>query len=90
MYSINPARYAKNCIAVKCPSIGMFKSREARIVEAIGGRWSNREKSYILAATKENRLRDLIAADYDGIVRFTEKPNGAYRMRIELIAPEGC
>lgn len=85
---ISKARYAQNSVAVKCPSVGMFKSRAARVVEAIGGRWSNREKSYILASTKEERLRKLIAEGYDGIVRFTEKRNGAYQMKMVLVSPE--
>lgn len=61
--TITKARYAKKAIAVHCRSDGSgFKTREMHTVEAIGGRWSNREKAYILAATKEVRLRNELEA----------------------------
>lgn len=86
-YEITKARYAKNSIAVKCPSINAFSSREARITQAIGGRWSNREKSYILPATKESRLRQLVTDGYDGIIRFTERRDGRSVMKVFLLPP---
>lgn len=73
-YTISQARYAKNSIAVHCESDGGFKTREARVVEAMNGRWSNREKAYIMAASKEQRLHQLIAAGWDGRLSFDNYP----------------
>lgn len=69
---ITKARYAKNSIAVRCRSQGMFKTREMRLCDGLRGRWSNREKAYILAASKEPRLRQLIADGWDARMTFTE------------------
>lgn len=84
-YTITPAQYAKNSIAVRCPSDNGFKSRPARVVEALHGRWSNREKAYILAASKEARLRQLIDGGWDGRLDFT---GDGYKTRMVLEAPE--
>lgn len=60
-YSITNARYAKKSIAVHCKSDGSgFKTLAMHATESIGGRWSNREKAYILPASKEARLRQLL------------------------------
>lgn len=85
-YSITSARYAKKSIAVFCRSDGSgFKTREMRVVEAVGGRWSNREKAYILPAGRETRLRQLIAAGCDGKLEFT---GSAYEAKMVLISAE--
>lgn len=73
-YSVSKARYAKNSIAVRCNPDGGFKTREMRVVEALKGRWSNREKAYIMAASKEGRLRQLIAEGWDGRLSFDRYP----------------
>ena len=62
------ARYAKGQVAVRCPSPNGFKSRAARLAEALKGRWSNRESAYIMAPTKEARLRKLFAEGWDASV----------------------
>lgn len=54
-----PARYAKNMLAVRCPSTNGFKTRAARLAEHLKGRWSNREKAYIMSPTKAQKLRSL-------------------------------
>lgn len=54
IYTINTARYAKNCIAVHCPSED--------------GRYSGREHAYIMAASKRERLERLIAEGWDANV----------------------
>lgn len=82
--SISRARYAKNSIAVHCPSDGGFKTREMRVVEALNGRWSNRERAYILAATKEPRLRQLLADGWDGKLSFI---GDGYRTKMILQPP---
>lgn len=63
--TITKARYAKKSIAVRCVSDGSgFKTPTMRMVESVGGaRWSNREKAYILPASKEVRLRELLGGD---------------------------
>lgn len=70
-FTITKARYAKDSIAVRCRSQGMFKTREMRLCDGLRGRWSNREKAYILPASKEARLRQLIADGWDARMRFT-------------------
>lgn len=65
-FIISRARYAKNSIALRAPSENGYKSRAARLAEALGGRWSNRESSYIMPATREARYRDLYEKGYDG------------------------
>lgn len=65
-YSITKARYAKNSIAVRCPSQDGFKTRAAYMVESLRGRWSNREKAYVLSASKEARVRELIGEQGEG------------------------
>lgn len=85
-FTITKARYAKQSIAVRCQSDGSgFMTREMRVVEALNGRWSNREKAYVLAATKEARLRRLIADGYDARL----KPTGVgYKTKMMLEGPQ--
>lgn len=53
------------------------KTREMRVCDALRGRWSNREKAYIMAASKETKLRYYIDNGYDGA-----------RMEARLIPPQ--
>lgn len=54
-WSIDAARYAKGKVAITPRSDGL-KSGAAAIAEALGGKWTDREKAYILPKTKENRF----------------------------------
>ena len=65
-YTITNARYARNCIAVRCPSNDGFKTRAARLAGALSrDRFSNREKAYIMAATKQEKFERLYAEGWD-------------------------
>jgi hypothetical protein len=61
-----PARYAKCKVAAHCPSNGYgTKTRAMRLASALRGRWSNREKAYIMSATSAARLKTLYEAGKD-------------------------
>lgn len=62
---ITSARYAKGMMLAKCPSQNGWKSRAARLAEYLRGRYTNRERGYILSPRKAQRLAELYAAGYD-------------------------
>lgn len=70
--STSRARYAKKCVAVRCPSSNGCKTRAARLAEALKGRWSNRERAYIMSEPKERRLRELYAEGWDASIMTGE------------------
>lgn len=50
---VRRARYAKNMALVLCPSDGSgFRTRASFLCEAIKGRYSNREKGWIMSPRK--------------------------------------
>ena len=51
-----PARYAKNMIAVRCPSIDGWKSVYGVIAGNITKRYSGREKAYIMSKAQHKRF----------------------------------
>lgn len=66
IYIRHPARYAKNTIAIQCPSTDGWKSGAARVLESIAPksiRYSHREKAYMVskrvADLFEKRVREL-------------------------------
>ncbi len=69
-YTIGPAKYAGRYAgnaqkAIKCPSDGGYKTRAARLAQALKGRYTSRERAYILSATKAEKFEALYAAGYD-------------------------
>lgn len=59
-YTVTPARYAKNMMAVHCPSDGSgWKTRAHYLCCALRGRYSGRENAYILSPTKARRFEHL-------------------------------
>lgn len=65
-YSIQPARYAKGMLAVRCPSNTGYKTRAARLLgDGLKCRYSNRELSYIVPPTKLARFEVLFAEGWD-------------------------
>jgi hypothetical protein len=62
---IRPARYAKKSISVSTENSATFKTRVQRLAEAHGGKWSNREKAYILPAAKRDTLIQRINDGWD-------------------------
>lgn len=59
-FTIHPARYAKNMMAVHVASDGSgWKQRAHYLCDALKARYSGRESAYILSKTKAIRLRKL-------------------------------
>jgi alkylated DNA nucleotide flippase Atl1 len=89
-----PARYAKGKLAVTAPGVGGFKSDAALLAEALGGRWSNRERAYIMSPAAYRRLVALMAAGWSAtILGELVAPTGerhptARSRRVRLFNPE--
>ena len=55
-------------MAVSCPSADGYKTRAARLAEALRGRYSGRERAYIMSRAKAARLAELYAQGRDACV----------------------
>lgn len=55
-YTSEPARYAKGKLAVRPSSSGNFRSNASYLAEAVGGRYSNRERAYIMSPSQVRRM----------------------------------
>lgn len=55
-YTSEPARYAKGKIAVRPSSQGDYRSNASYLAEAVGGRYSNRERAYIMSPSQVRRM----------------------------------
>lgn len=65
-YIIAPARYSKGNMCVSCPSPDGFKTRAARLIgDALKGRYSGREKGYIVPPSKAKKFERLHAEGWD-------------------------
>jgi hypothetical protein len=70
-YTIAEARYAgrwngKPQCAVRCPSGNGLKSRAARLIgDGLNGRYSNRERAYIVSPVKAEKFEKLYAEGWD-------------------------
>jgi hypothetical protein len=63
---ILPARYARGKVAAHVASDGSgWKTAAARLAENVGGRWTHRERAYIMSQRQADRLLKLYA---DGAV----------------------
>lgn len=60
------ARYAKNMMLVRVrrETHGM-KNRAARLCDHLRGRWTNREKGYVMSRCKVEKLKALYTAGWD-------------------------
>lgn len=74
---VSPAKYAKNSVAVQTKSVQGFKSRAARLTEALKGRYSGRERAYIMSKAKAAKLQKMLDEGWD-----------ANSVSKELIPPE--
>lgn len=77
-YRISGARYAKDAMAVDCPSQDGWKTRAGRLAEVVArGRWSNREKAYVMSRRAVERFERLFRAGWDAsvVVRHLEAPS---------------
>lgn len=65
--AVNPARYAKNMMAVRCPSVGSgWKTRAHRLAAALArDRYSGREHAYIMSRPAAARFERLYAEGWD-------------------------
>lgn len=66
-YTIRPARYAKGQMAVHTVSDGSgFKTRaDCLIGDHLKGRYSGRERAYIVSPSKARKFEKLYAEGYD-------------------------
>ena len=67
-YTIENARYAKGKKIVRTPGDGTgLKTRAARLAQAkgIGGRWTNREKGYVMSPSAASRFEKLFREGWD-------------------------
>lgn len=71
-YSTHPARYAKGQLLIRCPSTTGYKTRAARLIEGLKGRWTNREHGYVLSPTKLTRFEKLYAEGWDASIMTGE------------------
>lgn len=65
-YTISNARYAKGKKAVRCHSTTGYKTRAAYLAHRLAnGRYTNRERAYILSPTAAVRFEKLYAEGWD-------------------------
>jgi hypothetical protein len=67
-FTITPARYAKNKVLVQAHSDNGWKTRAARLIEGMGGRYTNRERGYIVSAACAERFQQRYAEGWDASV----------------------
>ena len=63
-YTISDARYAKGKKSVHIVNEGDYKSDTCYMIEALGARWSNREKAYIASPRQASNMVLLLEAGY--------------------------
>jgi hypothetical protein len=79
-YTINPARYAKGMMAVRCPSADAYKTRAAYLAEYFArDRYSGRENAYIMSQAAAKKFEAHYAAGWDAgiMVRRLIPPRAA-------------
>lgn len=64
-YSVQPYRYARNCLVVRTTSNAGWKTRAARLIEAIGGRWVHRAGGYVASTSKVAKFERLFREGWD-------------------------
>lgn len=77
-FSVVPARYAKGKVAVSTPSETDFATRAAMLAQGVGGRYSSRERAYIMSPRQAERLADYHKRGYtwNPVSREFWKPSG--------------
>lgn len=72
-FTIAPARYSKNNMAVRCESDGsVFKTRAMRLASALPSRYSHRERAYIMSKRATERLQKLFDEGADANIMTHE------------------
>lgn len=64
-YSITPSRYAAESVIIRPVSDDGWMTRAHRLA-ATFGRWSGREKGYVVKSTRVIKFEAMYAAGYDG------------------------
>lgn len=88
----NKRRNGKPMIVARCPSDGSgYKTRAARLAEALHGRWSHRQGGYVMSRRGADRLvayyRDGWDASY--ISATLQPPPTPYEQRVRALEAEG-
>ena len=73
-YSIQPAAYAKGQLLIKAPSTTGLKSRAARLLGGLKGRWTNRERGYVVSPAKAKKFEKLFRDGWDADIFGTLEP----------------
>ena len=66
-YEVGPARYARGQMLVVCRGDGTgWKTRAMALCEALNGRWTGRERGYVMSPAKAAKFEKLYAAGWSG------------------------
>ena len=76
-YTASMPRYRAVGVVIRPEQDGIYKTRAARLLDALKGRWSHRQRGYVVSETKAVKFARLYAAGYDATI-----------ISRELIAPE--
>lgn len=64
-WHLSRARYAKGQFLVRHKSRDSWKSRGDRLAEALNGRYTHRERAYVLSPTKAKKWLELLQSGWD-------------------------
>lgn len=79
-YTISEARYAKGKMVIRPnDDAGIYKGRSAYLADAIGGRWVNRSRGYVVSAAAANKFEILYAAGFDADARVFASTPATFR-----------
>ena len=59
-YRIQAARYAKGKVLVQAPSTDGWATRASRVAEGVGGKYTNREKGFIMSPKQAERFHQMV------------------------------
>jgi hypothetical protein len=85
-YTISDARYAKAKKSVQIVNDSGYKSETCYMIEALGARWSNREKAYIASPRQASNMVLLLEAGYTVVSCMDKnlyKPNSHDKISIK-------
>ena len=70
-FYVGQARYAKGQMIVRPKGgSGMGGGRVERLCQALKGRWTNREKGYVMSPAKAEKLAHLVVSGKDASLKF--------------------
>ena len=74
-YTAGAARYAKDKIAVSAPSGDIMMSRAASLAHDSGGKYSNREKAFIMSKPQYRKFQSRVVAERQEIRGMWQRRN---------------